>query len=361
VKLRALVDARLPDLEPLPMMTSGLVCPVTRRPLATRSDDHLTTADGSISYPVKDEIPILLGPEALTERTPWPRDVSSAQYDEAYKEMEFYNATGYEHARQIRETGSLDSSDSAGLRHLGSVAKLSEAERGPFPDSEVWLCETIDIAAERDCYRHIGPVKGKRVIQIGGKGIVAVLLLLAGAAESILLTPMHGEAAVATELASLFGLADRLRCVVGIAEEIPIEDCHVDICFVGGCLHHMRTEVAFAEMARILTPGGKLAAIEPWRAPGYAWGTKIFGKREPNAFCSPLDRSRVSPIYSAFSKAECIQHGSLSRYPAIVAQKAGIVLSVPRAAWVADIDDAICNCIPFARKLGSGVAVLATK
>ena len=77
--------------------------------------------------------------------------------------------------------------------------------------------------------------------------------------------------------------------------------------------------------------------------------------------CSPLDKDRVAPIYRAFSNAQYVQHGSLTRYPAIVAQKAGIVLSVPRAAWVADIDDAICNCIPFVRKLGSGVALLATK
>jgi SAM-dependent methyltransferase/uncharacterized protein YbaR (Trm112 family) len=343
------------------MNISGLICPVTKRPLTTRNATHLTTADRQISYRIKNEIPILLGPEAVTEQSPWPRDLKSPQYDEAYKEMGFYNSTGYEHARQIRHAGSLDASDSAGLRHLGSIARLSEADRGPFPESDIWLCETIDIAAERDCYRHIGSVKGKRVIQIGGKGVVAILLLLAGAAESILLTPMHGEASVAEELANLFGLKDRLRCIVGIAEEIPIEDCHVDVCFAGGCLHHMRTEVAFAEMARILTPGGKFAAIEPWRAPGYAWGTKIFGKREPNAFCTPLDKDRVSPIYNAFSNAECIQHGSLTRYPSIVAQKAGLVLSVPQAAWVADMDDAICNCIPFARKLGSGVAVLATK
>ena len=343
------------------MNISGLICPVTKQPLTTWSSDYLMTADGKIAYPVRNEIPILLGPEAVTEQQPWQRNLRSPQYDEAYQEMEFYNSTGYGHAKQIRDTASLDNSDSAGLRHLGLIAKLSEAERGPFPDSDSWLCETIDIAAERDCYRYIGSVKGKRIIQIGGKGIVAILLLLAGAEESILLTPMHGEACVAVELANLFGFKDRLRCVVGIAEEIPIEDCFVDVCYVGGCVHHMRTEVAFLEMARILMPGGKFAAIEPWRAPGYAWGTRIFGKREPNAYCSPLDKDRVASIYDAFSNAECIQHGSLTRYPSIVAQKAGIVLSVPRAAWIADIDDAICNCIPFARKLGSGVALLATK
>jgi uncharacterized protein YbaR (Trm112 family) len=114
------------------MNISGLVCPVTKRPLTKGSADCLTTADGSISCPVKNEIPILLGPEAVTGLSPWPRNLRSPQYDEAYKEMEFYNSTGYEHAKQIRDTGSLDNSDSARLRHLGSIAKLSEAERGPF-------------------------------------------------------------------------------------------------------------------------------------------------------------------------------------------------------------------------------------
>src|ERR1700736_593629 len=115
------------------MNIDGLVCPVTKRPLTTYSADSLATADGNISYPVKNEIPILLGPEAVTEQSPWPRDLHLPQYDEAYKEMEFYNSAGYEHAKEIRDTGTLDNSDSAGLRHLGSIARLSEGERGPFP------------------------------------------------------------------------------------------------------------------------------------------------------------------------------------------------------------------------------------
>jgi SAM-dependent methyltransferase len=344
------------------MNTSGLVCPVSKQRLISFSDAKLATAAGQIAYPVKDNVPILLGPEAITSLVPWTRDIRAPQYDEAYKEMQFYNTVGYEHARQIRETGSLDTSDSAGLRHLGSLARLSEEERSSFPEPfGIWLCETIDVAAERDCYRHIGPVKGKRVIQIGGKGIVAIMLLLAGAFEAILVTPMHGEAIVAVELATMFGLNDKLRCLVGIAEEIPLEDSYVDVCYVGGCVHHMRTEVAFAEISRILVNGGKFAAIEPWRAPGYSIGTRLFGKREPNTYCSPLDKSRVAPLYGAFSSVSCVQHGTLTRYPSIVAQKAGISITVPRAERIADIDDAICNCIPFARRFGSGVALLATK
>src|SRR5262249_40406897 len=154
----------------------------------------------------------------------------------------------------------------------------------------------IDIAAQEDCYRHIGSVKDKRVIQIGGKGLAALEFLMAGAAEAMLLTPMKGEALLAIELASIFGMKERIRCVVGVAEEIPIADCYVDACYVGGCVHHMRTEIAFNEMARILVPDGKFAALEPWRAPGYGIGTKIFGKRERSVFCRPLTPERVAPF-----------------------------------------------------------------
>lgn len=343
------------------MNTSGIVCPITKQPLEQVAADRVATADGQISYPVKDDLPILLAPEAITSQTPWPRDVKVPQYDEAYTEMAFYNAAAAADVQQIRGSSLLES-DSAGIRRLGALAQLSAEERGDFPEPALrWLASTVDVASESACYRHIGPVKDKRVIQIGGKGLTALLLLQAGASEAMLLTPMHGEALVAIELASALGLKDRLRCVIGVAEEIPIADSYVDVCFSGGCVHHMRTEVAFAEMARILTPGGKFAAVEPWKAPGHVLGTKIFGKRERGVFCKPLTSERVTPFFSAFSKAECARNGTFTRYPAIVAEKAGMRFSVPVAKFMADVDAKVCNCLPFARHFGSGVALLGTK
>jgi len=342
------------------MNISGLACPVTKRPLTELSTAILGTADGQIGYPVVDQIPILLGPEAVTESPSWPRDLKSSQYAEAYSEMEFYNAVGREHARKIKASGSASSVDSIGMKHLFATAKLPAEQRSDFPNPpHLWICDGIDAACEVDCYKHIGPVKGKRVIQIGGSGTTALLLLLAGAAEATLLTPMIGEVQVALEIARLLELD--IRCVVAVAEELPFEDGYADVCFAGGCVHHMRTEIAFAEISRVLVEGGKFAAIEPWKAPGYTIGTKLFGKREANAFCSPLTRERVRPFLTAFSSAQCVQHGTLTRYPSIVAQKAGLVLSAPRAEWVTRLDDNICNCIPFARRLGSGLALLGTK
>jgi uncharacterized protein YbaR (Trm112 family)/SAM-dependent methyltransferase len=341
------------------MKISGLVCPVTKTPLTKLSGDCLTSKDSEIAYPIRQGLPILLGPEAITNRT-WQRDTKAPQYAEAYNEMEFYNAVGAERAEQIRTAGSAALVDSVSMKHLFEIARLPACERSDFPNPPLlWACDNIDAASEVDCYRHIGPVRGKRVLQVGGSGTTALLLLLAGAAETILLTPMIGEAQVALENAKLLGL--ELRCVIGIGEELPFEEGYVDVCFVGGCIHHMRTEIAFKEISRVLSSGGKFAAIEPWKAPGYVLGTKLFGKREANPFCSPLTKDRLRSFQSAFTSADCVHHGSFTRYPAIVAQKAGLRLSVPKAEWVTRVDDAICDCIPFARKIGSGIALLATK
>lgn len=341
------------------MNIAGLVCPVTKTPLTETVGDRLISSDGAIGYPIRQGFPILLGPEACTEGD-WSRDTKAPQYAEAYSEMEFYNAVGAKRAEQIRVAGSAALVDSVSMKHLFGIAQLPVSERADFPNPPLlWACDNIDAASEVDCYQHIGPVKGRRVLQVGGSGTTALLLLLAGASEATLLTPMIGEAQVASENARLLDL--QLRCVIGIGEELPFEDGYADVCFVGGCVHHMRTEIAFKELARVLSSGGKFAAIEPWKAPGYTLGVKLFGKRESNPFCSPLTKERVRPFRSTFTSADCVHHGSISRYPLIVAQKAGLMLSVPRAEWVTRVDDAICDCIPFARQFGSGVALLATK
>jgi hypothetical protein len=61
----------------------------------------------------------------------------------------------------------------------------------------------MDLQSEWDCYRHIAPVKGQRVLQLGGSGKAVQALLLAGAAEALLLTPMLGEAQAAIETGSV--------------------------------------------------------------------------------------------------------------------------------------------------------------
>lgn len=373
-------------------IAADLVCPLTHRrlqiasldeararisggaPLATRppaagpppvgeTDPVLLRADEAAAYPIVDGVPIVLGPEVLRRPAEAAApNLAEPQYAEAYAEMEFYNAAGFKEADALRNSGSLlgvPGSDS--LQHLERLRLRPPAERNSFPQPPaVWMHSRFDLQSEWDCYQHFGPVAGQRVLQLGGSGRAVQALLLAGAAEALLLTPMIGEARFATEVSRLLGVADRFRCLVAVAEEIPLADSSVDVAFSGGCVHHMRTETAFPEIARVLRPGGRFAAIEPWRAPLYGIGTRLLGKREANPFCRPMTAARVAPLFAAFGQARYNLHGTLTRYPMIGLEKFGLVTPVGSAWWIGRADDALCSLLRL-RRFGSGVALLATK
>ena len=319
--------------------------------------------DGEAAYPIVKGVPVLLGPEALAP--PARRvsfDLTTGRYAEAYSEAAFYNSVALAEADTLRASGSVAGIESESMQHLLSLSKLPAEDVATFPRPiERWLSARMDLGSETDCFLHIGAVVGRSVLVIGGKGITSILFLIAGAKTCELVTPMIGEAVFAMELAKVFGLAERFRCVIGIAEELPFADNCFDAAFSGGCVHHMTTELAFPEIARVLKPGGKFAAVEPWRAPLYGIGTRVLGKREPNPFCRPLDNHRVAPLASSFSSAEWVQHGTLTRYPMLALEKLGARIPAQVAMTVGNIDDRLCTCIAGLRRLGSGVALLATK
>ena len=365
-------------------MNVVLTCPTTRLPLrrvdlatareaindaralATRSNGRtpvgetatvLLRGDDQAAYPIVDGFPILLGPEVLTAR-PTTFDLEHGRYAESYLETAFYDAEAAAKAEEIRR-GSLARSDSEVIRWLDGISRLPASARQDFPSpSALWLNDRMDLGANWDCYSHVGSMSGKRVLQIGGSGASVTGFMLAGASEGWLVTPMVGEARLAVAVAEAVGV--HVDCVVGIGEEVPFDDATFDVVFSAGCIHHMTTELAFPEIARVLRPGGRFAAIEPWRAPLYAIGTRIFGKRERNAFCRPLTRERVAPLFDAFAHASIVQHGALTRYPMLAAEKLGARFS-PSAAWrVGRVDDAICSLLGL-RRFGSSIALLGTK
>ncbi|MEO7674577.1 MAG: methyltransferase domain-containing protein, partial [Pyrinomonadaceae bacterium] len=234
----------------------------------------LLREDMGCAYPVVDGIPILLAPEALTiSEKQSSFDLTDPRYAEAYEEMEFYNSAASTTSQMLKRDGP----ESIIPRELAASAE----QRASFPAPwQVWVDTVHDSAALWDAYSHLGRFENRKAIQLGGSGSHVIKFAMAGAAEAWLITPMLGEATIARDLADASGVGDRFRCIVAIAEELPIKGEIFDAVFASGCLHHMVTEIALPEAARILRDGGRFAAVEPWRAPLYAIGTKILGKRE---------------------------------------------------------------------------------
>jgi uncharacterized protein YbaR (Trm112 family)/SAM-dependent methyltransferase len=322
--------------------------------LAADADLVLLRADGRRAYPVLDGIPLLMGPEALVpDSAPERIDVTAPQYAEAYEERDYYDAVA---EPAVHAEGGPPEKSKIELA-LGADAR----ERETFPEPRrVWLDMTYDCVAQHRAYAHLTPLADARAVQIGGSGGHALTLLAAGAAEAWLVTPVLGEARLGVALAERAGHGERFHAVVGVGEELPFPDGSLDIACSAGSLHHTVTALSLPEAARVLTPGGRFAAIDPWRAALYGIGTSIFGKREPNVHCRPLTPERVAPL-SVFSWSCVSQHGPLTRYPLLALSKLGVEVTLERAWRIMSWDDRIVARYPRVRRQGSSVALLGTK
>ena len=373
--------------QPLSEMLDILVCPETGQPLelvtlqqaeadlgaslgllrapneqSSNLDVHFGTVthvlrrkDHLVAYAIVDGIPILIAPEQIGPHNQHRSfNLKDSRYAEAYEEMEYYN--------QVSDNLMQEITISDSYAHVARVQQASPAERASFPaPPQVWLDAVFDSASQWDAYRHIAPLGGMRVMQLGGQGIHAVKFLVGGADQAWVITPMLAEARFAASLAAAFGVESRLRCVVAIAEELPLQDSTFNVIYSGGCVHHMVTSLALPEAARVLKDGGRFAAIEPWRAPFYSLGIRVFGKREDNPFCRPLDQQRVAPLKTAFGWSSMVQHGTLARYFLIAMNKLGVKLSLMTVWRLIRIDDSLSGLIPGLRRLGSSIVLLGTK
>jgi SAM-dependent methyltransferase len=344
---------RLSELERDSGVRLEPMIPVGYEPIG-RTEWVLATDDGQTAFPTRSGLPIVMTPELLR---PLPErrhfDVGAPPYMEAYSEMAHYSEDAAIAAEHV------DRSDIT--KDLGQLKNLSARARSAFPNPpHRWLDATYELTAQWAAFRHLQPLAGTRVLQLGGRGIQAIKLLLAGAAEAWLATPMLGELMFARGLAVSIGVGRQLHCVAAMAEELPFPDDSFDRIYVQGSLHHTLVADALAECRRILHQGGTFAAVEPWRAPLYGLGIRVFGKRDPRVRCEVLTSDRVEPHLAQFSGAEIVHYGALTRYPAVAFGKMGVRPSF-RGLWtVARMDDAVSSLVPRLRWAGSSVSILAT-
>jgi SAM-dependent methyltransferase len=338
---------------------SDLACPRTRRPLElvrlSDSEKHslkkiprtglaagdyglgdghaFLTAGDHQYYAIAGGFPVLLYPEMLVTRDDTePVDLFDPRYQEAYEEMKHYNSIGNDGADRL---------DDATLYSLMGRLANERPQAATFPDAEFgWIDSLNDGLSQLEAYSYLAPLEGKSFLQLGGSGSHAVKALLGGARVATLLTPMLGEARQGRALARHFGVEDRFNAVVAIGEELPFRAGSFDAIYSGGCIHHMRTEYAFAELDRVLSQGGRFSSVDPWKTVLHTVGTRVFGKRECGVFCRPIDPARLAPI-SLFKTHTVNRHGPFFRYPMIVLEKFGVRLPVTSMLRLARFDDVL--------------------
>jgi SAM-dependent methyltransferase len=318
-----------------------------------RTDQVMLRDDHGGAYPVRNGIPVLLVPEMLT-REGRSVDIREPRYAEAYEEMAHYDDEG---DRAVVEIAS-----SHAARDLLPLTSLTDAQRARFPEPDLrWLDAKYELAAQQDAFRYLAPMTGCRVLQLGGRGLHAVRFLLAGATEAWVISPMLGELRFARALGQLCGVGDRLHCVAGIAEEIPVSSGTFDRIYAQGSLHHWQIGPALRECRRVLAADGRFAAVEPWRGPFYGIGTAVLGKRDRRVRCVVLDADRIEPFAGLFDDASITHHGTLTRYPLIGLSKLGVKLPRSTVARLGRADDGLSSHIPGARARGSSVAIVGRR
>lgn len=246
------------------------------------------------------------------------------------------------------------------------IAMLLEATKQRFDmpglgsgeASSRWLDATYDVLAQERCYEFVGDVRGLSVLQIGGKGFHAAKSIIAGAREAWLVTPVEAEARYFLETAELTKGSHSscaLHVAVGVGERLPLPDGSVDRVIVGGSLHHMDVPGALRECRRVLQPGGRFAAWDPWRSDLYDVGIRLFGKREPGVNCRPLDWSRMGVLSDDVTVH---LYSPVVRYLLLVASKCGVSLSLPMALSMFRLEDRLSRRMWRGDRLRSSAAIL---
>ena len=130
---------------------------------------------------------------------------------------------------------------------FGREAETYERSRPSYPpDAVAWLCETLAMA------------RGATVVDLAaGTGKLTGLLVSTGA-RLIAVEPLEGMHRV------LRRVVPDVPVVAGTAEALPFRASSLDAVTVAQAFHWFDAEKAFAELARVLRPGGRVGIV--WNA-----------------------------------------------------------------------------------------------
>ena len=342
------------DIGPAEDLLGEELRPTVPTPLCHRRPESVLVAAGSkTAFPVVDGIPILLEPEMMSASGVRAASCSldEALYADVYEEMCFYDNWA---AAEVESRCFQDD-----LEFLRALAREQVDLEFPFP-SYKWLRPSPALGGEHQMLKSISPVEEKVCLQIGGRGVEGAALAIAGSAAVLVISPMAEELRYGRLLAQRIGLDDRMHFCCGLAEMIPLPDASVDRVISRHSMHHTRLGRAISQIERTLSPGGKFASIDVWRAPLYDLGIRLFGKMTPGVNCQPLSEERLAEISLDKLDLRETSHGALLRYPLAVLQRMGYMPSGATCERLSSFEDRLATRSRVVSRQRSMVCLAAT-
>ena len=175
----------------------------------------------------------------------------------------------------------------------------------PVADVRVRECFEAPTAVENQfILRKIGSLSGKRLLDVGtGLGESSVYFALQGADVTMIdISPQM--IAKACEVGRYHGVELQGRAAVG--EELPVPDGSFDVVYIANTIHHVTNrERLFAEIRRVLKPGGCFFSIDPV---AYNPAINIYRRMANQVRTedeSPLTRSDIRLARSYFPDVRC--------------------------------------------------------
>jgi SAM-dependent methyltransferase len=164
---------------------------------------------------------------------------------------------------------------SAHAHSFGPAASIYERGRPPYPDEALdWL---LPAAAGRT--GPAGSPPALRVLDLGAGTGKLTRQLAARGLDVVAVDPSEGM------LAELNRVVPGVPTVNGSAEDVPLPDGSVDVVLMAQAWHWVDPDRAVPEIARVLSPGGRLGVLWNVRDGGSGWIHRleeIIGGRDNN-------------------------------------------------------------------------------
>jgi SAM-dependent methyltransferase len=190
----------------------------------------------------------------------------------------------------------------------------------------------------------LGDLRGKSVLEYGcGLGKATALLAKSGANVSAFdISPASVE--VARQRLELNGLSGDVTVAAG--EDLPYPDEAFDIAFGAAILHHLDVERGWAELHRVLKPGGRAAFVEPMGMNpvlNFVRDHVPYRDKTPRGADRPLTYEEISAWGKGFSEFRYREIQLLSMIQRLFGYH-------QRFAFLHRLDDGLLGAMPFLRR-----------